>query len=115
MSGTEHQLFKTEDDMYDEEFDVVYREEKQVSLGKSGEKNARIVVKEEEDSETEFDILESVYQSVAGNGKWWAVLKLFTLLIRYFSNQQDLKSKRRRRSRQLKHQLIRAPKCFICL
>ena len=70
MSGTEQQLFKTEDDMYDEEFDVVYREEKQVSLGKSGEKNAGIVVKEEEDSETEIDISESVHQSVTGNGKW---------------------------------------------
>ncbi len=70
MFGTEHQLLKTEDDMYVEQFGVVYRKEKQVSLEKSGEKNAGIVVKEEEDSEIEFDILESIHQSAENGGKW---------------------------------------------
>ncbi|KAH9387816.1 hypothetical protein TYRP_009013 [Tyrophagus putrescentiae] len=55
MSGTE-QLFKSEDDMYDE-FDCKNNDEE----------NEGIVVKEEDDdSETYFDALESVDQS-AGN------------------------------------------------
>ncbi len=58
MSGTE-QLFESDDDMYDE-FDCANNDE---------EENEGIVVKEEnDDSETDFDVLGSVDQS-AGNGK----------------------------------------------
>ncbi len=62
MSDTE-QLFGTDGDMYDE-FDCGNNDEEN-----GEEKNKGIVVKEEEDSEIENDVLESVDQQV-GNGKW---------------------------------------------
>ena len=58
MSGTE-QLFESDDDMYDE-FDCENNDE---------EENEGIVVKEENDSETDYNVLENGDQS-AGNGKW---------------------------------------------
>ncbi len=57
MSGTK-QLFESDDDAYDE-FDCENNDE---------EENEGIVVKEEEDSETYYDVLENGHQS-AGNGK----------------------------------------------
>ena len=65
MSDTE-QLFGTDGDMYDE-FDCENIDEEN-----GEEENKGIVVKEEKDSETDFDVLESVDQT-AGNGKWWAI------------------------------------------
>ena len=53
----------TDGDMYDE-FDCGNNDEEN-----GEEKNEGIVVKEEEDSEIENDVLESVDQPV-GNGKW---------------------------------------------